>query len=307
MISQAFSPGHITAIFSIRDTESDNILEQGSIGTGFSVTEGVLTEVETFPSETKSVKIFINEKLVDAPVSKSIADYFLDLIENNITITLKHWINLPIGAGFGCSGAGALSASFALNENLGLNLPKDKCGQIAHIAEVKNRTGLGDVIASFYGGFEIRVKPGAPGIGKIKKIPLTKDFSVICATGGILETKKVLSDISLRKKIIEAGNNYLKQITDNDSITINEIIRMARDFSFKTGLMSSEIKKVLQSLKRAGFGNSSMIMLGKSIFCLTEEKNCIKVHNILKKELSSWSIFDTKIDHIGARLIKRSE
>ncbi len=307
MIIQAFSPGHITAIFSIKDTESDNILEQGSIGTGFSITEGVLTEVEMFPSEKKSVKIFINDKLADAPVSKAVADSFLNLFEENIIINLKHWINLPIGAGFGCSGAGALSASFALNKKLELNLTKNKCGQIAHIAEVKNRTGLGDVIASFHGGFEIRIKPGAPGIGKIRKIPASQDICVICATGGILETKKVLTDINLRKKIIKAGNIYLQQIINNESITISEIINKAKEFSFETSLMTSEIKNVLEALEKAGFGDSSMIMLGKSIFCLTEEKNITKVHRIMKKELSSWSIFNTRIDYKGARLIKKDD
>jgi len=67
--------------------------------------------------------------------------------------------------------------------------------------------------------------------------------------------------------------------------------------------MTSEIKKALQYLEKAGFGDSSMIMLGKSIFCLTEEKNSIEVHNILNKYLPSWSIFNTKIDNRGARLI----
>ena len=303
MISKAFSPGHITAIFSIKDTESENILEQGSIGTGFSISEGVSTEVDTLFSDKKSIKIFINEKLVDAPVTKFVADYFLHLIDEKLLIILKHWIKLPIGAGFGCSAAGALSASLALNEKLNLNLSKTKCGQIAHIAEVKNRTGLGDVISSFFGGFEIRIKPGAPGIGKIKQIPIKQDICVICATGGILETKKVLSDSSLRKKITVAGNEYLQEIINNEAIKISEIIHLAKKFSFKTSLMTSEIKKALQYLEKAGFGDSSMIMLGKSIFCLTEEKNSIEVHNILNKYLPSWSIFNTKIDNRGARLI----
>ena len=303
----AFSPGHITAIFSIKDTESDNILEQGSIGTGFSITEGVLTEIETIQSEKRRVKIFINGNLVQAPVSKSVVEQFFNLIEKNISITLKHWINLPIGAGFGCSGSGALSASLALNEKLGLNLSKIKCGQIAHIAEVKNRTGLGDVISSYFGGFEVRIKPGAPGIGKIRKIPVPTDMCIICAAGGILETKKVLSDTISRKKINKSGDFFLHQISNNNLITVSEIIQMAKKFSFKTGLMTPEIKIALQSLQKSGFGDSSMIMLGKSIFCLTDKKNINKVQNILKKKLVSWSIFNTSIDQKGARFIEKSD
>ncbi len=234
-------------------------------------------------------------------------DQFLAHLEKNITITIKHEINLPIGAGFGCSGAGALSASLALNEELGFNFSNLKCGQIAHVAEVKNKTGLGDVIGSFFGGFEIRVKPGAPGVGEIRKIELSPDLSVVCAAGGVLETKKVLNDEILRKKIIDAGNEYLKQIINDESIEISEIIQKARDFSFKTGLMTPEIKKALNSLNQSGFGNSSMIMLGQSMFCLTEKNKVKEVVKILRKNLISWSIFNSLIDNDGARLLKKGD
>jgi len=50
--------------------------------------------------------------------------------------------------------------------------------KIAHNAEVNCKTGLGDVLASFHGGFEVRVKPGAPGIGTVEKISTDK-ISVI--------------------------------------------------------------------------------------------------------------------------------
>ena len=194
----AFSPGHITIIFSIKD-ESNNILEKGSLGTGFSIAEGVITEVETFPSKKNEISIYINGKKEAAPVSRSVGRQFFELIDEKFTIILKHKINLPIGGGFGCSAAGALSTALALNEELQLNLKKEKCGQIAHIAEVENRTGLGDVIGSYFGGFEVRIKPGAPGIGEIRA-RIIQDVNVICASGGNLETKSILTDSILRKK-----------------------------------------------------------------------------------------------------------
>ncbi|MHA1377962.1 MAG: pantoate kinase [Candidatus Helarchaeota archaeon] len=302
-MSHAFSPGHITVIFSIKDKQTDNILEQGSLGTGFSITQGVITEVEAFPSDKQIIKIYINDNLEKAPVSKSVVNHFLKMINKKMTIIVKHRINLPIGSGFGCSGAGALSASLALNAELGLNLNKEKCGQVAHIAEVKNKTGLGDVIGSFFGGFEIRVKPGAPGIGKVINLPISEEIYVVCATGGILKTKNVLSDEILRKNIISAGDHYLQQIISKKEITISKIIDMAKLFSEKTTLMTPEIKSTLNILENEGFMDSSMVMLGKSIFCLTEKNNVDKVFQILKKQLPSWSIFKTQIDYYGARLL----
>ena len=77
---------------------------------------------------------------------------------------------IPVGYGLGSSSAVALSLSFALDQALGTKLDRSLIGQIAHNAEVNCKTGLGDVLASFHGGFEIRVKAGAPGIGSVEKI-----------------------------------------------------------------------------------------------------------------------------------------
>jgi len=198
-----------------------------------------------------------------------------------------------------------LSTALALNEELNLGLSKIECGQIAHTTEVENRTGLGDVIGSYFGGYEVRIKPGAPGIGKIRKISISPDICVICATEGILETKKVLSDDHLRNNIIKSGDRYLQEILNNSSITVSEIIQISRKFSFEIGLLTQEMKKALISLEEAGFKDSSMIMLGKSIFCITDKRNMGEVHNILKKELALWSIINTTIDHEGVRLIEK--
>ncbi len=61
--------------------------------------------------------------------------------------------------------------AFALNKALETNLSRTKIGQIAHNAEIHCKTGLGTVLSSYHGGFEIRTKHGAPGIGSLQKIP----------------------------------------------------------------------------------------------------------------------------------------
>ena len=69
-------------------------------------------------------------------------------------------------------------------------------GQIAHNAEVNCKTGLGDVLASFHGGFEIRVKPGAPGIGNVEKI-ITDKISVIMICFSPISTNKFIKERSI--------------------------------------------------------------------------------------------------------------
>ena len=88
-------------------------------------------------------------------------------------MNIEHEISIPVGYGLGSSSAVALSLSLALDQALNTKLDKNTIGQIAHNAEVNCKTGLGDVLASFHGGFEIRVKPGAPGIGTVTKKFLT--------------------------------------------------------------------------------------------------------------------------------------
>ena len=79
---------------------------------------------------------------------------------------------------------------------------------------------------------------------------------------------------------------------------------MGKKFSKETSLMTPEIKKVLIKLENVGFQNSSMIMLGKSIFCFAKKDNVNQIQKILNQELPLWFIFKTEIDFKGARLLQ---
>ena len=85
-------------------------------------------------------------------------------------LDITHEIGIPVGYGLGCSAAAALSLALALNKAIGAGYTREQAGTIAHNAEVRCRTGLGDVLAAYHGGFEIRTAPGAPGIGAVKKM-----------------------------------------------------------------------------------------------------------------------------------------
>ena len=67
---------------------------------------------------------------------------------------------MPLGSGFGASGAGALSCAYALNGAFDLGLFASQVGEAAHGAEVVSGTGLGDVIAQSTGGLVVRLSPG---------------------------------------------------------------------------------------------------------------------------------------------------
>lgn len=119
-----------------------------------------------------------------------------------------HTFEVPLSSGFGASAAGALSLSFCLNDFFDLGLSKEKIFQIAHIAEVEEGGGLGDIIGLYQAGWELRRKEGAPGIGITE--PLIEDEKYIIATKafGPLKTKDIIRNAEKKKNIINAGKKF---------------------------------------------------------------------------------------------------
>jgi len=131
-IARAFTPAHISGIFII-DLRKD-AAHSGSMGCGICIENGATTSVR--PSDETIIKI-------NGMVSEA-ATTFLAI--KNLTskpVLVDTTLDIPIGCGFGASGAGALSAALALNEALSLNLTLKDLAGAAHFAEVTNLTGLG--------------------------------------------------------------------------------------------------------------------------------------------------------------------
>ena len=102
---------------------------------------------------------------------------------------------MPLGCGFGLSGASALAAAYALNSLLNLKKPKKELAFIAHVAEVENGTGLGDVVNQYFGGF--LVKYDSSYKFKIKKMPINNK-KVYCKYFSGISTKRVISNNKLK-------------------------------------------------------------------------------------------------------------
>ena len=162
--TRAWVPYHITGFFAAR--QSVNPLQSGSIGCGLCLTPGAITTIES-SLDIQTTEIILNGLVSEAPVSRFVAK---KLAEGPVRV--KTDMNMPFGAGFGASGAGALGCAYALNCHFDLGLTADQAASVAHAAEVVNRTGLGDVIAQNSGGLVVRLEPGAPGIGRIDRIPV---------------------------------------------------------------------------------------------------------------------------------------
>lgn len=297
--AEAFSPAHITGFFQIFDRSRDP-LRVGSKGAGVSVSSGVTTSVLVKKSSENSSKITINGQAAkSAVVSTQVVKHFLSMVGGSHRILVTHRVDVPLGQGFGASGAGALSLALALNEAFNLNLTRLEAAQIAHIAEVKCNTGLGTVIGETFGGLEIRLKPGAPGVGKIQKIPISQDYVVACLHSRPLSTKRILTNVTYRRNINKIGGGLGTELAAHP--TPARFMMISRKFAEHLGLISKRLRTILDETDKAGL-RFSMAMLGESIFTIVKRNRVAQVTQIFDKALPGNTLI-MNIDHKGARIL----
>jgi len=301
--ARAFSPCHITGFFQIFD-QSANYLHVGSTGAGVSLSRGIETIVKVKKALKNSVKVRINGFASNsAEVSKHIVNALLSRFNEmeNSEIIVEHRIGVPIGAGFGTSGAAALSLALALNKVFGLGMSKIETAQLAHIAEVECKTGLGTVIAETFGGVEIRVKPGAPGIGEIRHVPVPRDEVVACLVFESLSTKRFLTDKEIRRRINELGGKLVDKLIEE--LNVINFLRLSRQFAEHVGLITQKIRRVLNAADNVNF-ICSMPMFGESVFTLVERESLKELLKVFRRYDSDGRIIVSEIDFEGARILK---
>ncbi|MGB8781004.1 MAG: GHMP kinase [Candidatus Bathyarchaeia archaeon] len=297
----AFAPCHITGIFQIFDQSAD-LLSAGSKGAGVSLNLGAKTTVKVEKGPRHRLHVNINHQAADcAYLSERVVSAFLSRLSEafHFEITVEHQIEAPIGAGFGTSGAAALSLALALNEALGLGMSKIQSAQIAHVAEIECKTGLGTVIAETFGGLEIRIKPGAPGIGEIKCLPISENAVVACHVFGPLSTRKYLTDAETRSRINRFGGELVNELVK--APTIINFLRLSRRFAEHVGLITEKVRNILNAADEAGVV-CSMPMFGECAFTITDVDRLGRILQVFRKDGSGGHTVVSKVDHEGVRL-----
>jgi len=288
----AFSPGHVTGFFAIADGGQDP-LEKGSLGAGFSLSQGVTTRIQ------KGQGIYINNELrKDARVSQRVLEAFSPYVDTS-DLAIHHTIELPEGSGFGTSGAGALSLALALNAYSGNPLTKTQAAQVAHVAEVQCRTGLGTVIGEWKGGMEIRIKPGAPGIGEMTEFRSPRGLKALFALLGPYPTPGMLEDQQIRRRINQYGRDRLQQLRKGDYL---DFLSYSREFALNTQLASPRIREIIQEMDLKGI-TGSMLMFGEAFFTLIPEAESHLGKELLISLAPEAKIIETDIDYQGGRVL----
>lgn len=301
MEATAFCPAHITGFFKAHLEDIPNNLENlGSMGAGFSIKQGVTTrvKVQTRDNQELNFKITTHGYQSDkTDISEYVLNEFLKLGKfRNKFFDIEHDITIPVGYGLGSSGAVALSLSFALDQALETKLDRAIIGQIAHNAEVNCKTGLGDVLASYHGGFEIRVKPGAPGIGHVEKID-TEKISIIMICFSPISTNKFIKE--RLSQINGLGGKMVNQLLESKDY--KHFQDMSLEFAKYVDVMTPRMQKLVNELSKNNI-KCGIALFGETIFSMIPQKEEFKVLEILQK-YSDGIIIQSELDDNGARVL----
>lgn len=297
----AFVPGHISGFFQVCD-EALEIERRGSRNCGPCITAGVLTRVRVEPSAREKVEISINGKKTEsAETTLNAVEEVLRIAGEKFRVEVEHTSQVPIGAGYGASGAGAFGTALALSKALNLGLTRAQVAAIAHRAEVKCGTGLGDVGAQAVGGLVIGLEPGSPNFGRWIQIPVERGIKIVCSTLGPLSTKEILKDESLRRRSKELGGEALRKLLAKP--TLKNFMNVSYEFAGRMGLMDDEINVLIKMALKSGAIGASMVMLGRAVFAMVDENSANRVKDAFLEVVEPEKVIVVGIDSEGAREI----
>ena len=308
---EAFAPAGISSFFEICDTTADRTpltdLEMvGSRGGGFVIQKGVHTQVEIAEAKRNAVEVSIDGKLApEAETTRTVAEALLSKSNKKYVVTVSHMVEVPVGAGFGSSAAGALGTALALSKALELKLTYNQLGRIAHAAEVKCKTGLGTVGPIMLGGCILTVEPGAPGISVIDRIPLSDNYVIVAGVFGSTPTKQVLASAEKRREVNRWGRKTLEAILAEPSV--ENFMACCLDFAEKAGFMTARVRQLVKLAEKAGAVGAAQNMVGEAVHAVTLEGNALEIAEAFKQVLPNEKILVAKIDFQGARLVKHEK
>ncbi|WP_254273600.1 pantoate kinase [Haloarcula marina] len=245
--ARAFVPGHVTGFFTV--DRADDPTKTGSRGGGLALSDGVSVAVERAAETT----VELNGEAVEMGAVERVLDAL------RVSARVSAETPLPLGAGFGVSGAMALGAALAANAAFDRALSYNELVTIAHGAEVQAGTGLGDVIGQARGGVPLRLEPGGPQYNYVDAIPARSRVEYY--TMGELSTADVVGGDT--ETLTAAGERALSMVVEQP--TLGTFVRASRQFSREADLLSEDVRRVVGDVNEAG-GEAAMAMLGQTVF-----------------------------------------
>lgn len=233
---RAHAPGSVTVIFApVEDT---------SLGVSFAVSDGVTAAVEAADATAVSLD---GRRTSFEPV-----EIALETLGVVADVALES--EIPVGRGFGASGAATLGTVLAANEVFGLGRSREELVEVAAQAEVEAGTGLSDVYVQEMGGFAYDTGEGRQRVAR-------EDELRYASWGGIA-TGDVLGDPAAVDRVRSAGNDALAAF--DPGMGLPALFDLAWDFAEATDLVTEGVTSRVEGVQ-AGGGAATMAMVGETV------------------------------------------
>lgn len=244
MPTRAFAPGSVTGLFAPAPPGGDG---GASRGASFAIEDGIVVAVE--PAAEVATRVD-GEPAPFEPVERVLA-------ELDVTATVDVAPEVPLGHGFGASGAATLASAIAANEEFDLGRSRPELLEVAHRAELAAGTGQGDVFIQNRGGLL-----WTDGDGVNRAVPTEP---VEYATDGGIDTAAMLDDEAFMDAARRVGSRALDDLDSEP--TLRTLARRSREYVAETDLATPFVEREIERVEAAG-GDAGMALFGETVFAV---------------------------------------
>ncbi len=161
------------------------------------------------------------------------------------------------------SAAGALATAVAVAA--ALDLPPQQAIQVAHLADLFGRGGLGGVAAILGGGLEVRRRAGVPPWGKVDHFPWVGTVFLL-GGGRPLPSPELLRDPDLLGKVDRAGLHGLRRLAQRPDP--RQFLQEAERFTDALGLASPRLARLIREVRSTGCW-AAQTMFGQTAYAVS--------------------------------------
>ncbi len=253
--ARAFAPAHVSGVFVPR-LEARDPRGRGSLGAGLVLEPGVTASATWQPGGPRRTSV-TSDSGQRLPISEEVARRLAGPRVGALDVRLRH--DLPIGHGFGTSAAGALATGLAVAGTLGL--PRRKAVETAHLADLFGGGGLGGVAAIVGGGLEVRLRPGVPPFGQVRRLTVDHEL-LVGSVGPPLRSWALLRGPAALRRFEEGAELFDRIATDPGWESFWDA---AERFTDVARLAPPRLRAVLRGLRRRKV-RSAQAMFGRTYF-----------------------------------------
>lgn len=241
MTTKVFAPSSVTGLFAPAEEN------EPSRGASFAIEDGVTVALNLASETTVTVD---GEPAEFEPVER-----VLDAL--GVTASVDVRPEIPLGHGFGASGAATLATALAANAVTDGDRDRQALLQAAHEAELAAGTGQGDVFIQNRGGL-LWTAEGEP-----RRVEADVAVEYVSQSG--IDTREMLADETAMSAARRSGTEHLGAI--DPPLTMRLLAERSWRYVQETGFATDFVTETVNRVEDAG-GAGSMALFGDAVFAV---------------------------------------